>query len=331
MHGNLLRATTFLLALLVANVAGANSPGLAELSTGAAREQSRFGARVVAETGMGTGTFISHDYSNDPLVYSALTLTPLYRLDRLPFQPNLMVTQRLQYEFTDPNNVSARRFQWSDTGIALSTNNLYYHEGTGIRFGGSLGASLPISYRSLATNKITTTSASARAMWMGGGFTLMGMAGVSKHFHAYRNEIREGEVKFNDGLRAVHCRSDEEVCIGGPYAMNWSTTAGAMVSYTVNPKISLTLDMAWIGGWRMAAPVDEFTSANARTDNRSSDFTRTLLNVSYVLTDKLYLSLSGATIQPLLTRDNKAWRFPLYDGHPRNNFTTFSLDAVYSI
>lgn len=119
--------------------------------------------------------------------------------------------------------------------------------------------------------------------------------------------------------------------MGGRYSMNWSTTAGVMVSYSVMPKLSLTLDMAWTGGWRMAAPVDEFTSPNARTDDRTIDMTRTLLDVSYGLTDKLSLSVGAATMQPLLTSDNKAWRNPFYDGHPRNNFTIFYLDAVYSI
>lgn len=331
MHGNLFRAAPIFLVLLVAGAARAESPGMAELSTAAARERSAFGMRLIGEMGMGSGTLISDEFADDPLVYSALTLTPIYRLDKLPFQPNLSVTQVLQWEYTDPNNVSERRFQWGDTAIALSSNNLYLHEPSGIRLGGSLGTSLPISYRSLATNKITTTSASARAMWMGGGFTLMGSLGAAKHFYAYRNEIREGEVAFDDGTQAVHCRSGQEVCIGGRYALNWSTTAGMMVSYSVMPQMSVTLDMAWTGGWRRAAPVDEFTSPNARTDNRTVDMTRALLDISYVLTEKLSLSFGAATIQPLLTSDNKSWRNPLYDGHPRNNFTTFYLDAVYSI
>lgn len=331
MHGNFLRVAPFLFVLLVASAARAESPGMAELSTAASKEKSPLGARVIAEMGMGSGTLVSHDYSDDPLVYSALTFTPIYRLEDLPFQPNLSLSQVLQWEYTQPNNVSDRRFQWGDTAIGLSTNNLYFHEPSGIRLGGALGVSLPISYRSMATNKITSTSASARAMWMGGGFTLMGTLGAVKHFYRYPTEIREGEVAFDDGYQAVHCRSGQEVCMGGRYAMNWSTTAGLMVSYSVMPELSVTLDMAWTGGWRRAAPVDEFTSPNARSDNRSIDMTRALLDISYVLTEKLSLSLGAATIQPLLSSDNRSWRNPLYDGHPRNNFTTFYFDAVYSI
>lgn|SRR5690606_15850362 len=331
MHGNLLRAAPIFLVLLVAQAAWAESPGMAELSTAASSDRSVWGLRVIGETAMGAGTLISNEFADDPLVLSSLTLTPIYRLERLPFKPNLSVTQYFQWEYTQPNSIAARRFQWGDTAIALTSNNLYVHEPTGIRIGGSLGASLPISYRSWYTNKITTATASARAMWMGGGFTVMGTLAAAKHFYAYRNEVRESEVRFDDGTQAVHCRSGQEVCMGGRYSMNWSTTAGVMVSYSVMPKLSLTLDMAWTGGWRMAAPVDEFTSPNARTDDRTIDMTRTLLDVSYGLTDKLSLSVGAATMQPLLTSDNKAWRNPFYDGHPRNNFTIFYLDAVYSI
>lgn len=331
MQGNFLRIAPVLFALLVASAAEAESPGMAELSTAQSNEQSPLGMRLVGEMGMGSGTLISHEFSDDPLVYSALTFTPIYRLEKLPFKPNLSLSQTLQWEYTQPNNVSDRRFQWGDTAISLTSNNIYFHEPTGIRLGGSVAASLPISYRSLATHKITTASASARAMWMGGGFVVMGSLGAAKHFYRYPVEIYEGEVRFDDGYQAVHCRSGQEVCMGGRYTLNWSTTAGAMVSYSVMPKMTVTFDMAWTGGWRRAAPVDEFTSPNARTDNRTIDMTRTLLDISYVLTERLSLSLGAATWQPLLTSDNKSWRNPIYDGHPRNNFTTFYLDAVYSI
>lgn len=331
MHGNFLRVAPFLFLLLVATAARAESPGMAELSTAQAKEQSPLGARVIAEMGMGSGTLISNEFADDPLVYSALTFTPIYRLESLPFRPNLSLTQTLQWEYTQPNNVSDRRFQWSDTALSLSSNNIYHHEPTGIRLGGTIAATLPISYRSMATHKITTTSASARALWMGGGFVLMGSLGAAKHFYRYPTEIHEGEVRFDDGYQAVHCRSGQEVCLGGRYALNWSTTAGVMVSYSVMPQMTVTLDMAWTGGWRRAAPVDEFTSPNARNDNRTIDMTRALLDISYVLTEKLSLSLGAATMQPLLSSDNRSWRNPFYDGHPRNNFTTFYLDAVYSI
>jgi hypothetical protein len=138
-------------------------------------------------------------------------------------------------------------------------------------------------------------------------------------------------VVFDDGLKAVHCRSGQEICMGGRYSLNWSATGGLMLAYQEQTQLGITLDMAWTAGWRLAAPVDEFTSPNARRDNRTLDMTRTLLDVSYSLSENLSLSLGAATIQPLLTRDNRAWRNPFYDGNPSNNFTTFYLDAVYSI
>lgn len=331
MHAQSLWIAPLLGLLLVASAARAESPGMAELSTAEGHEASRLRARIIGEMGVGMGTFVANEFSDDPLVYSALTLTPIYRLASLPLQPNLSISQAFQWEYTDPNNVSARRFQWGDTLVSLSTNSLYLHEPTGIRLGASLGATLPISYRSWHTNKITATSGSLRATWGSGKFMVMGTAGATKHFYLYRNEVHEGEVAFDDGLKAVHCRSGQEVCMGGRYALNWSATGGVMLAYQALPRLGITLDMAWTAGWRLAAPVDEFTSPNARRDNRTLDMTRALLDVSYALTEKLSLSFGAATIQPLLTKDNRAWRNPFYDGNPSNNFTTFYLDAVYSI
>lgn len=325
-------AGSFAVLLLIAGPAAAEAPGMAELSTAAAsEEESPWRARVVGEIGMGTGTLINNEYSGHPLVYSALTLTPIYRMSKLPFAPNLSVSQALQWEFSQPENISDRRFQWGDTSIALSSNSLYRESVTGISFGGTVAASLPISYRSINTNKITSTAASGRAMWGHGNFLAMVSAGATKHFYRYPTEVHEGEVAFDDGYQAVHCRAGQEVCMGGRYALNWSLTGGMMMAYRILPELSVTLDMAWTTGWRNQAPVDEFTSPNARVGSRTPDMTRALLDFSYTLTEELSLSAGAATFQPLLTRDNSAWRNPFYDGSPRNNFTSFYFDLVYSI
>lgn len=326
MHG-----VAVLVAFGIASAAFAESPGMAELSTAEADEVSPLRARIVFETGVGTGTFIASDFSDDPLVYSALNVTPIYNLDDLPFQPNLALRQWFQWEYTQPNNVSGRRLDWGDTGISLSTNSLYVHESTGLRLGARLETTLPISRTSWNTHKITATTAALRATWTSGKFMVMGTAAATRHFYRYRNEVREGEVVFEDGLRAVHCRSGQDVCLGGRYVLAWSATGGILLAYQALPRLGIALDMAWTGGWRVAAPVDEFTSPNARTDNRTLDMTRTLLDVSYSLTENLSLSLGAATFQPLLSRDNRTWRNPFYDGNPANNFTTFYVDAVYSL
>lgn len=312
--------------VLWAGGAQAQVPGSdEEFAGGSATNPLSF--RVSTGTTVGTSTFISDSYSGHADVVQGFGLMMNYQLRDLPLSPNLSVRQDLSWEFSQPENLSARRFNHGDTGIGLASSTLWNDTDLGLNIGGSLGVSLPISLASIGQRKITTTSASVYANKALGDFSLMLGVSASKHFYRYDTLVAEKEQKrFSDGTVSHYCRSDNDLCMGGQYAMNWSAGVNGSLTYTIMKDLYTTLGAGLGTGWRMAAPEDEFTSPNARDGTRVPDRTNLFLSLGYALTERLFLSVGGSTSQPLLSRDNKSLRNPIYDGAPRNNFSSLFVD-----
>lgn len=283
--------------------------------------------RVSTGTTVGSSTFISDPYSGHANVVQGFGLMMNYQLRKLPLSPNLSVRQDLSWEFSQPENISARRFNHGDTGIGLASSTLWADTDLGLNIGGNVGVSLPVSLASIGQRKITTTSASVYANKSLGDFNLMLGVSAAKHFYRYDTLVAEKEqTRFSDGTVSHYCRSDNDLCMGGQYAMNWSASATGSITYTIMQGLYTTLGGGMGTGWRMSAPEDEYTSPNAMDGTRTPDRTYLSLSFGYALTERLFLSVGGSTSQPLLSRDNKSLRNPIYDGAPRNNFSSLFVD-----
>lgn len=323
---NLTSCSLVLAIVLGAGSAWAQVPGSEEEFAGGS-STSPLTARISTSASIGSSTFISDPYSGHTQVVQGMGLMLNYALRDLPLSPNLSIRQDVSWEYGPPENISGRRFTHRDTIIGLASSHLWVDPELGINIGGNLGLSLPISLASIGQRKITTTSASIYATKRLGDFSLMlGLAGA-KHFYRYNTLVAEKEqARFSDGTVGHYCRSDADLCVGGPYAMSWSLSATGNLTYAVMEGLYATLTGGIGTGWRRAAPVDEYTSPNARDGTRTPDRTMLGLSLGYQLTERFFVTAGASNNQPLRSSDNKSLRNPIYDGYPRSNYTNFYVD-----
>ncbi len=324
-------ATLGLVLVLVSSGAAlAQLPTAAELA--ADPERSAFGAQVILGTAVGSGTFISDPYSDHPEVLQSLDLRPSYRIGGMPVPTILSIRQTFSLEYTQPENVNGRKWDYGDTQLSLASPSLWVEENTGLRLAAALGLSLPISHRSRIQRKYTSISLAPTLSATFGDFYLGASAGVSKSFHRFTSRVYEEEDLAFDELVGGRCRSGESYCSGGPFLVSWSMSTSGRVAYNFLEHFSATFLLGWDAAWSYETPRDEHTSMllEDRGRSRLPDQTMAVLDLSYDYSETLAFSLGGATRQPLRSSDDRGARNLLYDGSPRNNYSSLYLDVVAS-
>lgn len=284
---------------------------------------------------VGSGTFV--DASKFADVGATLGLSTRYSFRA--FDTSLAATggTSFSYEYSLPNNINGRRFQWSDIRLGLTAPALIREKTTKINVTPSLGASIPLTFGSIHASTITTLSANLNAMRSFGGLQVrLGLGGSrGLHFNP-ANVVSPSDTRDAQGRLIYICRTAESFC--GSAGMNtaWSASTSLSTAYGIT-------DLLWVGGginavktWAYAVTdeVDEFTpkavdsngNPVARTGMGQSDFMTGFVWASYALNNKFSLGGSIGTSSPPKTADNRNFRFPFFDlVSPANNFTQFSL------
>lgn len=294
-------------------------------------ETSPWGGMVISDTTLGFGTFVS-GHANDPYLAETISLRPSYRVDAdvIPGGASLILRQDLLYELTEPNNGAGRSFDYGDTYLWLIAPSLHRDEASGIVFGGEARVAIPISYASRWQDRITTATLGLRTSRRFGDFLAQLRVQGTKHFYAENTKyVEEGEVLFDDGTSGCHQRSGNDACRAVSLA-NWQLTTYGALTYAISEKLSLTYVGQWAAGWRFSIPEDEYTSPNAQSGTaRMADSYTSTFDVSYALDATWNFSAGVNTTQPVLTADNKSFRFPLVDvTSPANNYSGLYFDVI---
>lgn len=340
--GGIRFAAASLLALVVAAPARAQSPATAGVEVDTDESGSRWGGLLIADTSVGFGTFVE-GFDDDPFVAQALSVRPSLRIDEIPGTASLILRQDLSYEFTEPNNPSGRAFDWADTWLWLVAPGLWTEPLTGVTLGAEARVTLPISYESRMSDRITAVTIGPRVTRAFGDFTAQLRVLGTKHVFAHSNAgLQRDEVDTGDadGIPLAQCRAGETWCAGGPYVPSWGASLYGLLAYQVTSAVSTSLVLQYGAMWREAAPDDAFTSRAVDEDGnrvvqqglqRSADTAVATIDVTYQLDETFGFSAGVVTQMPTRTADNRAFRFHLIDfATPANNYSSLYFDVIAS-
>ena len=329
------------LLLVAAWPAAAQSPATAgiaieEEETGG----SRWGGWIIAETSLGFGTFVG-GFADDPFAAQAVSLRPSYRIDGFPGTASLILRQDASWEFTQPDAPGGRRFDYADTMLWFVAPALWTEPASGVTLGGEARLTLPISYESRMSDRITALTVGPRFSRDFGPFSAQLRLLATKHFFAHSNVgLARDEATGRDGIPFAHCREGEEWCAGGAYVPSWGASVYGLLGYALSDALSASVALQYAATWRVAAPDDAFTSRATDTAGnrvvqrglqRSADVAMTTLDLAYQLTGQLGFSAGVITEMPTRTADNRRFRFHLIDlATPANNYSSLYFDVIAS-
>jgi hypothetical protein len=305
------------------------------------------GSFVALGTYVGTGTFYVSGYRN-PFLSNVLFLRPIYQLGT---KYNLTLNGRfyLEEEYTQPDNVQARRLNPFDAWLWLAAKNLYTEPRSKIRIGGTARLVLPTSYESRYAHLIggvTAGGSATRPFEFGApdargkrwelALTLGTLFTKNLHTSVLRgngpgdstgclasSSLPAGASASGSGGVPAGAGSDR---CGGPLNTSFelmTTGAGALKRGRFDLSVSLSI----INQFRYSAPVDAFSATD--TPLGREDRTWGIVSLGYEITPHLGVVAGVASLQPALDARYRYPRFPFFDfsGANANNFTQFFVQV----
>ena len=316
-----------------ATPAGQPKSSLADKFAGSYAELSSF---------VGTGTFYTR-YSN-PYVSNALYLKPIYHLGT---KRDLTLNARLyiEAEYTQPDNIQARRFYPLDPWIWLAARNLYTHPRSRIRFGGVARLIVPGSYESMYAHLLVGVAAggSATRDFEFGSRDAKGKRwGLNLSFgEVFTKNLHSSVLRGNGPGDATGCRaapsqpaepagdspsaSSSDHC-GGPLNTSFAFMTSGGVTVTRGPW-SAAATLIVINQFRYEAPPGAFSSTDV--PRGQEDVTWGILAVGYEIRPHLGVAAGVSSYQPALDSRYRYPRFPFFDfsGTNANNYTQLFVNV----
>ena len=295
-----------------------------------------FRVAVTLDHSVGSGTFVKDYYA---YVAARIGITPSYAFQLSGVK--LLASGRISgsYEYTPPDNPTGRRLSWDDVGLDLSAPRFFVDEKrTGIALSADVGATIPISLQSIWSSAITGLSGGVSGSRRWGKLTLLGRLGASKTlFASLDRRVPQGLAGQRDAQdHALYiCRSDPHGCLIAADRVPplWSMGGGLNAAYAPTGKLEFSI--AWGLGKTFQYPVavDELSTRAVYSDGTpvaraqgQSDRMVGAFGARYRLTEAISASLEVGTIQPPLTADGKAVRFPFFAfRNVEDSFTSYSL------
>lgn len=277
---------------------------------------------------VGSGTFVSNPYSDDPLFSQALSLHPRFALSR---ELSAAAGFTLECEFTEPNNPNARRCAPGDLSLSLSAADLVRDPWLDGQVRGTFSILLPTSQESRWNHTVVNLRAGA-----GYGATFFddhlsaGLSfGVQKYLHTQKTRgplgSEPGGGDFPNFLVRRSATEDGSTGSGGRYNDNWAFISSANVGWKFTDELSAAVSFGLYNYLRYSAPDDIFADDSRPLAGRT-DVTTGSLEVSWTPLAHFAVDLGVTSAQPALTADGKSLRFPFYDFiSPSNNFTRWYL------
>ncbi|MCO4759884.1 MAG: hypothetical protein KC502_00110 [Myxococcales bacterium] len=200
----------------------------------------------------------------------------------------------------------------------------------GIRLSFLSVLSLPTSRIAQYQGRMAVLAGAANFSRRVGPVNLTYQARFTKNFHRYSNAVvpagDNSELARAGGAEAV---SDSQVATA---FNNISFNVRNMLIASIPGPGKLSFQAVWliINNFRYYdAPVDEFTSANAKGGRGRLDLSWASLSANYVFKGGYIASLSLATFQTPKTADNSMFRFPFFDFRSTpDNLTSLGLSVT---
>jgi hypothetical protein len=302
---------------------------------------------VSVDHSVGSGTFVRSNYA---YVAARLSVSPSYafalRGVKLSASANLIGS----YEYTPPDNLAGRHYGWDDIRLGLSAPSFFTEERlTGIAFDANLAATLPISLESRWANVITGVSGGLSLSRKIGKFTLGGRVGASKTLYSsLERRLPPLMANRRDALGNLlflcsSINSNPSGCVipesgtdGVPSLFAFS--GGVNARYAPMEKLSFSAGFNMGKTFKYVVGVDDLSTRAVYSNGTpvadaqgQSDQMIGSLGASYQLTDAISVSLEMGTIQPPLTADGRALRFPFFAFlSVENSLTRYSLSFAGS-
>jgi hypothetical protein len=337
------------------------APTASTLASPGTSSRKPFAVAVSIDHSVGSGTFVSSTWA---YVGAKLTVSPSYAFAFRGVNLVGSANATGAYEYTPPNNLTGRRYDWGDIGLHLSAPSFFTEEKlTGIALSANLAATLPIALQSRWANVITSFSGGLSLSRTLGPFTLGGRVGASKTFYSslerrlpdWLANRRDAQDKTDD--RAVQvadkdpsaeallfiCRSDPNGCLISGGGMDgvpplWALSGGVGARYAPREKLSFAASFSLGKTFKYVVGVGPLSTRAVDSNGTpvadaqgQSDLMVGSLGASYRLTDAIAVSLQMATIQAPLTADGRALRFPFFAfRNLEDSYTSYSLSFAGS-
>lgn len=325
-------------------------PASVKLAEGGTADRA-FGALVVLDHSMGTGTFLKDPTlrASRAYVVQSWDLRPTYKFDFFDHKLKAGGRFLFEVELTTPDTNPARRFRPADSSLYVLDNNIYTEPFTGVTFSGVARWFLPTSWESVNVTK----------RW--GAFALG--AGASRSFGPVYLDYGFSFTKNVNGTKGMQIPTDvaphaflgpagrgDELpldAIDNGLNKSFRITNSFAVTYNFTDNLSASYALLILNDFRYTQDnintVDEYTSRYADAGRGRVDSLWPTLDVTYVLDEvvgKLYplpfsLMVSGGitALHPAQRADNGAILWPVLwnvmaFNRAADNYATFYLDLV---
>lgn len=266
-----------------------------------------------------TPTFLYADRVDSDYVGSDLEMSASYAFFVKDIKLSASAMGSISYEYTLPDNESARRFSWTDLRFSLGAPGLYKNAATGISFSPSLSLTAPITMESWSATTITNLGVSIKA---GRSFGPVGVSlaiNGSKGFHVSQvKAARNSDARDAQG-RLLQVRRPDD-----PFAEVMGTnTSGSIggsirLSYQATEALTFSMSYSLAKSFKYTIGVDQFSPKGTRSDGSpiavgtgTSDRSTFNISAGYDLTDRFGISLGLATAQAPLDPRGRV-RFPFF-------------------
>jgi hypothetical protein len=299
-------------------------------------KEAKVGFHLEVELGhsVTTATFLAPERHENEFVGADLSLVPSYSFEVRGIKLMGNVSAAISYEYTLPDNETARRVEWKDLRFGLSAPGLYKNEFTGISFSPTVSLTAPITMESWVATTITSLGVSLSAKRSIGPVGVSLGVNGSKAFHlSPLNALRAAGTDAQGHLIQVR-RPDD------PFAAVNSTNASGSIGVSLGLSFQPTEELSLAARYSLSksfkyhvAGADEFTPRGTRANGEpiavtgvaTSDRSTFDISAGYALTERYSISLGLATGQSPVDGQGRV-RFPFFStGNAALGVTSINL------
>jgi len=337
----------------------APSVASAAVDTATVTWHAPLGISVSLDTAVGSGTFVSSVYADDPYYASTLAIEPAWSFDDVL---TLSMRAAVTYEWTSavtacrdatgPRPAGAPARDCSDTGDPAGQradlDDLDFtlaHSGFELPFGaqiyGQLGVALPISRASRAANNILTTALGVGVRRPIDDFITPSVrVNVAKYFSADDAPLADaGEGAIPIG-RCRDPRRTSCLLLAG-FVPSWRMTVDAALEAKLAYGFDASVSVGYHYTRRHGRAPDAFSSTAVDANGvliidgtSSGDSTSGNIELGFLpedLGEQWRFAFGVSSSQPARTADGKSLRFPFFDFiSPANNYSAWYLSVSWT-
>ncbi|MGQ0504007.1 MAG: hypothetical protein ACT4TC_01680, partial [Myxococcaceae bacterium] len=288
---------------------------------------------------MGLGTLTNPDRADARYFGASLDLRATYLFNVAGKKLAASAGGALGWQYTQPDLVNGRRFDWGDLRLALTAPAIIREKVTGVGFTPRFGFTVPISIRSRAATTLSVISAGADfTRTFAGKVDLVYRLTGSRGFHARSQigtPITSVVTPSNFGTKTFVCRSSDTFCDYGGQNTAWSLGNMIYANWRITDAFAISGSVVLQNNWRYPVTdvVDEFTpkatdsngNAVAKAGYGRADVVQASAGASYAITDSLQTGLGLGYEGAPLNDNNSSLRSPFAYG--AGNYLSFSLSV----